>query len=303
MLKRVQKIFQGWKTSDKTVKTIERPSLASLATITIYPMEEKDTPEGADEEIPSLSRNQSPVEQQFQEIDEEFKSMSHELDSIHQDLGVIASYIMNPKDQDKKKNETKEPSMELELDSAVFTFDSSTGASSNSVEFTESDDNSDDILPDNMTDSQCTMDISVNEALLDAQAECIAINNESIQSQYEQLLQNQTHLQQQQYINDWNQTLATQLQEQLQESYATLHQLQQQVYYHRRELDQLAEQVISYEGVIQRHQKFIRDQEDEMDRNHKLLAYDKHLVGSLSYAFNAQPYANQIASLAAMSTF
>jgi len=278
MLKRVKKLFNG------LTKPKEKPT---LATITIYPIEEKDIPEQEPEL--TLSRTPSPAEQQIQEIDEEFKSMSRELDSIHQDLGTIMSDIMESVNQEETTKQTKEPTMQLELDSAIFTFDSSTGSSDESGE-------------DSMTDSLFTADTSANQALLDAQAECIAINNEGLQTQYDQMLQNQAYLPQQEHANNCNQALATQLQERIHELYATLHQLQQQVYYHRQELDRLAEQAITYEGVIQRHQKTIEEQEIQIEQNHKLLAYDKQMVGSLGYVFRTQPYANQIASLAVMNS-
>ena len=202
---------------------------------------------------------------------------------------------MEPVNQEETATiKTKEPSVKLELDSAIFTFDSSSGSSGSSGSSDESGD-------DSMTDSLFTTDTTSNQALLDAQAECIAINNEGLQTQYDRMLQNQAYLQQQEHANNCNQALATQLQEQIHELYATLHQLQQQVYYHRHELDSLAEQAVTYEGVIQRHQKTIEEQEIQIEQNHKLLAYDKHMVGSLGYVFKIQPYADQIASLAVMN--
>jgi len=256
MLKRVKKLWNGL-SSPK-----EKPT---LATIMIHPIAEKDPPE---EPISS--------EQQIQD-DEEFKSMHHGVDSIHQDLGVITSDIMQPNDDGDNKKQTKEPTVQLELDSAIF--DSFSGSSGSFGSSGSSGSSKDD---ESMTDS--SMDTTTNQAFLDAQAECIAINNESLQTQYEQLLQNQANLQEQQHVNNCNQALATQLQEQIHELYATLHQLQQQVYYHRHELDRLAEQAISYEGLVQRHQKTIQEQE--------------RLVGSLGYVCNAQPNVNQLTSMA-----
>jgi hypothetical protein len=260
-------------------------------------MEKKDTLEQEQEQEQdlTLSRTPSPAEQKIQEIDEEFKCTRRELDSIHQDLGTIMSDIMESVNQEETAKQTKEPTMQLELESAIFTFDSSSGSSGSSGSSDESGD-------DSMTDSLFTADTSANQALLDAQAECIAINNEGLQTQYDQMLQNQAYLQQQEHANNCNQALATQLQERIHELYATHHQLQQQVYYHRQELDRLAEQAITYEGVIQRHQKTIEEQEIQIEQNHKLLAYDKQMVGSLGYVFRTQPYANQIASLAVMNS-
>lgn len=272
MLKRVQKLFRGLS------KPKEKPS---LATITIHPMEEKDT--DTVDTSPPLSRTPSPAEQALEEIDEEFKSMGRELDSISQNLSDVMSELQQPKQEEQAPPPEKSP---FSLDSAIFHFDTSSSDSDAS-----------------MTDSVFTADTAANQALLEEQANCIQINNEGLQSQYEQMQQNQAYLQQQEYIHNCNQTLANQLKEEIQDAYDKLYQIQQQVYYHRRELDQLAEQTLSYEGVIQQHQKTIRDQEDQIDRNHKLLAYDKQMVGSLSYVFQAQPYANQIATLAAMSTF
>jgi len=271
MLKRVKKLFQG-------IRVTEKPS---LATITIHPIEERDTPVPdniIDTATPTLSRTPSPAGQKLEEIEEEFKSMSRELDSIHQNLGDI----MN-----SSHTHTRESIPKLELDSAVFTFDSSS-----------SEENSDD----SMTDSAFTTDIDANSGLLESQAECIHMNNNSLQSQYEQMQQNQLYLEQQEQVYKHNQTLALQLQEQIQESYVRLNQIQQQVYYHRHELDRLAEQALSYEGIIQSHQKTIREQEERIANNHKLLAYDKHMVGPLVNIFATQPYANQIVSLALMNS-
>ena len=139
---------------------------------------------------------------------------------------------------------------------------------------------------------------SSEEGLLEVQIECIHTNNQSLQTQYEQMVQNQEHLEEQERIYKHNQQHTALLEKEIKEQYETLNHLQQQVYYHRRELDRLADQTVMYEGVLQRQQKTMKEQEAEIENNHRVLAYDRQLVQGLRQAFQHAPYANEVMTLA-----
>ena len=134
--------------------------------------------------------------------------------------------------------------------------------------------------------------------LLEVQIECIQTNNENLQTQYERMVQNQEHLEEQERAYKHNQEHMASLEKQIKEHYEILNHLQQQVYYHRRELDRLADQTILYEGVLQRQQKTMKEQETEIEINHRVLAYDRQLVQGLGQAFQHAPYANEVMTLA-----
>jgi predicted nuclease with TOPRIM domain len=117
------------------------------------------------------------------------------------------------------------------------------------------------------------------------------------------MCQNQEYLEEQVQAYQYNLEIAKQLEEQYREYQRKNEFLQHQIYYNRAELDRLAEQVLSYEGTIQRLQTTIREQEEQIDRNHKLLAYDKTLTASLGQAIHtqSQPYVNQLMTFAMMN--
>lgn len=277
MLKRMKKIFLSNDSKDT------QKEVASLATITIH------TPEESVDAADTI---------------DEFKSNTSEQD--------MASTT-------EQEQTTQKHLMKLELSAPLLLLPQPTTTPSPGLEAyalslssTSSEEDSDDSMGESQfTDSSNSVNgtnaaYEENASHLDAQAECIRINNEGLQTQYEQMTQNQLYLEQQEQAYRHNQNLANELLEQIQEYQCKNEYLQHQIYYHRAELDRLAEQVITYEGAVQRLQNTIREQEERIDNNHKLLAYDNTLVTSLGQAFQAQAqaqpsYTSPLVTLALMN--
>jgi cobalamin biosynthesis protein CobT len=126
-----------------------------------------------------------------------------------------------------------------------------------------------------------------NEQWLEMQIRCIEMNNENLEKQYHEMVKMGECMKEQEKVYQHNQNVAITLLAQINEYQLKSHTLQQQIYYQRHELDRMAEQVLMYEGIMEKNKKTIREQEEEMNRNHQALEYDKNVIGSFGKVFDA----------------